>query len=237
MSNNIESHKTGRIAKLEKNTNSIGLVVLTSLFIFSITCFTVMGLASQTSTVSSILPTGFAQRTQGEGPESFLSSSSLTSITLSSVSSSSSSSSLASDSDDFRLSYSKLAVSNGSYIRILYDSKTSSLRLTNISTTSNDDERGRLSLSQQLSQHQSNKQISDSDSSDLRRMINNSAFFQSDSTYPPSNKSAKDSYDAVYVLTIDVDDNLHTVIWTDDSENIPVSLMSIAKTIEKIYSR
>lgn len=236
MSNNIESHKTGRIAKLEKNTNSIGLVVLTSSFIFSITFFTVMDLASQTSTVSSILPTGFAQRTQGEGPESFLSSSLLTSITLSSVSSSSSLS-LASDSDDFRLSYSKLAVSNGSYIRILYDSKTSSLRLTNISTTSNDDERGRLSLSQQLSQHQSNKQISDSDSSDLRRMINNSAFFQSDSTYPPSNKSAKDSYDAVYVLTIDVDDNLHTVIWTDDSENIPVSLMSIAKTIEKIYSR
>lgn len=232
MSNNI----TGRIAKLEKNTNSIGLVVLTSSFIFSITFFTVMDLASQTSTVSSILPTGFAQRTQGEGPESFLSSSLLTSITLSSVSSSSSLS-LASDSDDFRLSYSKLAVSNGSYIRILYDSKTSSLRLTNISTTSNDDERGRLSLSQQLSQHQSNKQISDSDSSDLRRMINNSAFFQSDSTYPPSNKSAKDSYDAVYVLTIDVDDNLHTVIWTDDSENTPVTLMSIAKTIEKIYSR
>ena len=232
MSNNI----TGRIAKLEKNANSIGLVVLTSSFIFSITFFTVMDLASQTSTVSSILPTGFAQRTQGEGPESFLSSSLLTSITLSSVSSSSSLS-LASDSDDFRLSYSKLAVSNGSYIRILYDSKTSSLRLTNISTTSNDDERGRLSLSQQLSQHQSNKQISDSDSSDLRRMINNSAFFQSDSTYPPSNKSAKDSYDAVYVLTIDMGDNLHTVIWTDDSENTPVTLMSIAKTIEKIYSR
>ena len=232
MSNNI----TGRIAKLEKNTNSIGLVVLTSSFIFSITFFTVMDLASQTSTVSSILPTGFAQRTQGEGPESFLSSSSLTSITLSSVSSSSSSS-LASDSDDFRLSYSKLAVSNGSYIRILYDSKTSSLRLTNISTTSNDDERGRLSLSQQLSQHQSNKQISDSDGSHLRRMINNSAFFQSDSAYLPSNKSAKDSYDAVYVLTIEKGDNLHTVIWTDDSENIPVTLMSIAKTIEKIYSR
>lgn len=232
MSNNI----TGRIAKLEKNTNSIGLVVLTSSFIFSITFFTVMDLASQTSTVSSILPTGFAQRTQGEGPESFLSSSSLTSITLSSVSSSSSSS-LASDSDDFRLSYSKLAVSNGSYIRILYDSKTSSLRLTNISTTNNDDERGRLSLSQQLSQHQSNKQISDSDSSDLRHMIENSSFFQSDSAYPPSNKSAKDSYDAVYVLTIDMGDNLHTVIWTDDSENIPVTLMSIAKTIEKIYSR
>lgn len=232
MSNNI----TGRIAKLEKNANSVGLVVLTSSFIFSITFFTVMDLASQTSTVSSILPTGFAQRTQGEGPESFLSSSLSTSITLSSVSSSSSLS-LASDSDDFRLSYSKLAVSNGSYIRILYDSKTSSLRLTNISTTSNDDERGRLSLSQQLSQHQSNKQISESDSSDLRRMINNSAFFQSDSTYPPSNKSAKDSYDAVYVLTIDMGDNLHTVIWTDDSENTPVTLMSIAKTIEKIYSR
>ena len=232
MSNNI----TGRIAKLEKNTNSIGLVVLTSSFIFSITFFTVMGMSSQTSTVSSILPTGFAQRTQGEGPESFLSSSLSTSITLSSVSSSSSLS-LASDSDDFRLSYSKLAVSNGSYIRILYDSKTSSLRLTNISTTSNDDERGRLSLSQQLSQHQSNKQISDSDGSHLRRMIENSSFFQSDSAYLPSNKSAKDSYDAVYVLAIEKGDNLHTVIWTDDSENIPVTLMSIAKTIEKIYSR
>lgn len=215
-----------------------------------------MYIPSQTSSVSSILPVAIAQiAPQPEGQKFLQSSSSISSpvsshtpslsvrsLTLSSLSSPSSfsssfsSSSLVSGSNDFRISYSKLAVSNASYLRILYDSNTNSLRLNNISTTSNDvDESGRLSLSQQLSERQSNKQISDSDSSDLRLMIKNSPFFQLDTMYTASNKSAKDSYDAVYVLTIEMGDNLHTVIWTDNSD-IPESLMSIAKTIERINS-
>jgi hypothetical protein len=216
-----------------------------------------MYIPSQTSSVSSILPVAIAQiAPQAEGQKFLQSSSSSTSspvsshtpslsfrtLTLSSLSSPSSfsstfsSSSLVSGSNDFRISYSKLAVSNASYLRILYDSNTNSLRLYNISTTSNNvDESGRLSLSQQLSERQSNKQISQSDSSNLRLMIENSPFFQLDTMYPASNKSAKDSYDTVYVLTIEMDDSLHTAIWTDNSE-IPESLMSIAKTIERINS-
>lgn len=143
-----------------------------------------------------------------------------------------------SEPNDFRLSFTKLGLSSGSYQRTLYDSETNSFRLNNISTTTSDDDgTGRLSLSQKQSQHQSNRQISDSDSSDLRQVIENSTFFQSDSVYPPSNESPNDTYDAVYVLTIEMNNNLHTVIWTDSSENIPVSLLSIAKTLERIYSR
>ena len=258
ISSNINSHTNGPTAKVRKNANSIGLVILTSLFVFSITCFIVMYIPSQTSSVSSILPVAIAQiALQDEGQKFLQSSSSISSavsshtasslsfreLTLSSLSSPSSSSSssfsstsLVSGSNDFRISYSKLAVVNASYLRILYDSNTNSLRLNNISTTSNNvDESGRLSLSQQLSERQSNKQISDSDSSNLRLMIENSPFFQLDTMYPASNKSAKDSYDAVYVLTIEMHDNLHNVIWTDNSD-IPESLMSIAKTIESINS-
>ena len=216
-----------------------------------------MYIPSQTLTVSSILPVAIAQiAPQAEGQEFLQSSSSISSpavsshttpslsfrsLTLSSLSSassssSSSSSSLVSGANDFRISYSKLAVSNASYLRILYDSNTNSLRLNNISTTSNNaDESGRLSLSQQLSERQSNKQISDSDSSNLRLKIENSPFFQLDTMYPALNKSANASYDAVYVLTIERDNNLHSVIWTDNSD-IPESLMSIAKTIESINS-
>lgn len=241
-------YRTGPNTNLGKNNNLMGQVVLASLLIFSITCFSVMHLSAQTS--SAVLPTASAQIGIQEMEQKLLASLSLTPITLSSLSfsslsSSSSSSSISTssasqalDPDDFRLSYSKLAVSNASYLRILYDSKTSSSRLNNISTTSNnDDESGRLSLSQQLSQRQSNMQISDSDSSNLRQMIENGAFFQLDSAYLPSNKSAKDSYDALYVLTIEMGDNLHTVTWTDNSDNIPASLLSIANMIEKINSR
>ena len=234
---NVDSHTHGSIAKVRKNANSMGLVTLTSLFVFTITCFIVMYIPSQTSSVSSILPVAIAQIVpQAEGQEFLQSSFTLSSLSSPSSSSSSSSSSLVSGANDFRISYSKLAVSNASYLRILYDSTTNSLRLNNISTTSsNVDESGRLSLSQKLSERQSNKQISDSDSSNLRLTIENSPFFQLDPMYPASNKSAIDSYDAVCVLTIEMDDNLHTVIWTDNSD-IPQSLMSIAKTIESMNS-
>ena len=137
--------------------------------------------------------------------------------------------------DDFRLSYSKLGVSSGSYQRILYDSETNSLRLNNISTTTiNDNESARLSLSQQQSQSQSNKQISDSDRTNLQQMIEQNGFFQLNSMYALPNTTQ--SYDTVYILSLDMANKLHTVIWTDTSENIPGSLLSIVKAVEKISS-
>ncbi len=175
---------------------------------------------------------------QDERTGSLLSSSSTsTSTTSSSSSSSSSSTSIPeSTSHDFRFSYTKLGVSNGSYQRILYDSETNSLRLNNISTAVSEKDSGRLSLSQGQSQSQSNKQISDSDQKNLRQMIDRNGFFQTNGTYPAPDTGVKENYDTLYVLSIEMDSRLHTVIWTDTSENIPTVIQSIVKAIEKISS-
>ena len=223
MNNKRLSNTVGPSAKLERKTNLIRFVALSSFVIITVVVlYTTISLSSEASPVQSIAPTSYAQMvTQNEGlkssPWSF---SSLTST---------------SEADDFRLSYSKLGVSSGSYQRILYDSETNTLRLNNISTTTiNDNESARLSLSQQQSQSQSNKQISDSDRTNLQQMIKQNGFFQLNSMYALPNTTQ--SYDTVYILSLDMANKLHTVIWTDTSENIPGSLLSIVKAVEKISS-
>ena len=223
MNNKRLSNTVGPSAKLERKTNLIRFVALSSFVIITVVVlYTTISLSSEASPVQSIAPTSYAQMvTQNEGLKSSPWSFSLLTST--------------SKADDFRLSYSKLGVSSGSYQRILYDSETNTLRLNNISTTTiNDNESARLSLSQQQSQSQSNKQISDSDRTNLQQMIEQNGFFQLNSMYALPNTTQ--SYDTVYILSLDMANKLHTVIWTDTSENIPGSLLSIVKAVEKISS-
>ena len=173
------------------------------------------------------------------------SSSSLSaSITSTSSSSSSSSSSLSSPpsmptstTPGLRFSYSKIGVSNGNYLRILYDSDTNMLKLNNISTTVNENDSNRLSISQGQSQSQSNKQLSDSDQIKLQEIINEDGFFQINGIYPPPNAGTNDdNYHTLYVLSIGMDNRVHTAIWSDASQNIPKVLLSVVEEIERILS-
>jgi len=225
MNNNRLSNTVGPRIKLERKNNLTRFVALSSFLIITVIVLNAtISLSSEALLVQSIASTSYAQMvTQNEGLKSSLWSLSLLTST--------------SEADDFRLSFSKLGVSSGSYQRILYDSETNSLRLNNISTTTiNDNESARLSLSQQQSQSQSNKQISDSDRTNLQQNIEQNGFFQLNSMYAPPNTATKESYDTVYILSLDMANKLHTVIWTDTSENIPGSLLSIVKAVEKISS-
>jgi len=236
MRNNKSSTTTGTRAKLRRNAIPTRLVASASLLIAAVLNAS-MSLSSPSLLIPSQLPTASAQMdAQDERTGSLLSSSSTSTSTTSSSSSSSSTSIQESTSHDFRFSYTKLGVSNGSYQRILYDSETNSLRLNNISTAVSEKDSGRLSLSQGQSQSQSNKQISNSDQKNLRQMIDRNGFFQTNGTYPAPDTGVKENYDTLYVLSIEMDSRLHTVIWTDTSENIPTGIQSIVKAIEKISS-
>ena len=225
MNNNRLSNTVGpRIKQGRKNNLTRFVALILCLIITIIVLNAIISLSTEASPVQSIAPTAYAQMvSQNDGLKSSLWSFSLLTST--------------SKADDFRLSYSKLGVSSGSYQRILYDSETNSLRVINISTTAiNDNESGRLSLSQQQSQSQSNKQISNSDRTNLQQMIEQNGLFQLNSIYAPPNTATKESYDTVYILYMEMANKLHTVIWTDTSENIPGSLLSIVKAVEKISS-
>ena len=232
---NNKSSTTGTRTKLRRKAIPIRLVASASLLIAAVLNAS-MSLSSPSLLIPSQLSTASAQMdAQDERTGSLLSSSS-TSTSTTSSSSSSSTSIPESTSHDFRFSFTKLGVSNGSYQRILYDSETNSLRLNNISTAVSEKDSGRLSLSQGQSQSQSNKQISDSDQKNLRQMIDKNGFFQTNGIYPPSNTGENQNYETLYVLRIEMDKRLHTVIWTDTSENIPTVLQSLVKAIENIYS-
>jgi len=232
MRNNRPSTTTMTREKLRRKTIPIILVALTSLLIAAV-LYASMSLSSPSLLIPSPLRASAQIGDQDERTNSLLSSSS----SSSSTSSSSSSTSIPeSTSHDFRFSYTKLGVSSGSYQRILYDSETNSLRLTNISTAVSEKDSGRLSLSQGQSQSQSNRQISDSDQKNLQEMIDQNGFFQTNDVYPPPDTGANKGYDTVYVLSIEMDNRVHTVIWTATSENIPTAITSIVKSIEKISS-
>jgi len=244
MKNKRSSAETGTRAELRRKSILIGVVALASLFIAALSAST--SFSSPALLLTAQLPsTALAHMvTQHEISSSLLlssSSSSLSALTTSTTTSESSSlSSLnsipTSTSPDFRIAYSKIGVSSGSYQRILYDSETNSLRLTNISTAINDNESGRLSMSQGQSQSQSNKQVSESDQKNLQQMVEQNGFFEANSMYPPPDTAATENYDSLYILSIEMDNRAHTVIWTDTSGDIPTGILSIARAIEKISS-
>jgi len=219
MRNNRPSTTIGIGSKLRRKTIPIRLVASVSLLIVTVLNAS-MYLSYPSLLISpSPLPKASAQiSTDDERINSLLSSSALSTST----------------SHDFKFSYSKLGMYSGSYQRILYDSETNSLRLNNISTAINENESGRLSFSQGQSQSQSNKQISNSDQKNLQQMIGQNGFFETNSMYPPPDTGINENYDTLYVLSIEMDNRVHTVIWTDTSENIPTAIKSIVKAIEKI---
>jgi len=148
-----------------------------------------------------------------------------------------SSSSSSSSDGVFRFTYSKVGVLQPIYQRILYDSETNSLTLNNISAAINKStDSGRFSSSQGQSQSQSNKQISDSDQKNLQQMIEQNGFFQTNRIYPPNTDRDQQNYDTLYVLSIEMGNRLHTVLWMDTSKNLPTGILPIVKTIETIAS-
>jgi hypothetical protein len=136
---------------------------------------------------------------------------------------------------NLQFSYTKLGVLNGGFQRISYNSETKTLGLSNTSESSTITETGRISSSQQTSQSQSNKQLTETDERNLLDMITKNGFFEANSMYPPSTTASQDDY-ILHVLAISVDGKMHTVLWTDNSSNVPAGISSMAQTIENIAS-
>ena len=89
----------------------------------------------------------------------------------------------------------------------------------------------KVSSSQALSQSQSNKKLSDADQKRLMQSIINNGFFQTNSIYPPDPMGPQDY--TLNVLGTNMDNNSHTVLWTNTSGNVPTGLNSIVKTIRR----
>lgn len=148
--------------------------------------------------------------------------------------------------EGLKFAYTKLGVLGGIYQLISYDSKADVLTIRNTSpaipsqsnTQSNTQSNSHsIQLSGQSniqSSTQSNVQLSESEENNLKQLINNNGFFQANSIYPPLGTKGALSYTLLYILSITVDNNRsHTVLWTDTSNNVPSSLLSIVQAIER----
>ena len=138
-------------------------------------------------------------------------------------------------STNLQFSYTKLGVLNGAYQRISYNSETRTLGLSNTSASSTISETGKILSSQQASQSQSNKQLSETDERNLVDTIIKNGFFEANSVYPPSTNANQKDY-PLHVLAISANGKMHTVLWTDSSSNVPTGISSIAQTIENLAS-
>jgi hypothetical protein len=136
---------------------------------------------------------------------------------------------------NLQFSYTKLGVLNGAYQRISYNSETRTLGLSNTSASSTISETGKILSSQQASQSQSNKQLSETDERNLLDTITKNGFFEANSVYPPSTTANQKNY-LLHVLAISVNGKMHTVLWTDSSSNVPAGISSMAQTIENMAS-
>jgi hypothetical protein len=136
---------------------------------------------------------------------------------------------------NLQFSYTKLGVLSGGFQRISYNSETKTLALSNTSASSTITETGRISSSQQASQSQSNKQLTETDERNLLDTITKNGFFEANSVYPPSTIANQEDY-ILQVLAISMDDKMHTVLWTDSSSNVPSGISSMAQTIENMAS-
>jgi hypothetical protein len=130
-----------------------------------------------------------------------------------------------------QFAYTKIGVLGGLYQRIAYDSGTKSLALSGLSAAIKNTESG-ISSSQQASQSQSNKKLSESEENNLKKMINSSGFFGANAVYPP-NETNSPNY-MLHILSIKLDNRTHTVLWSDTSSNVPSGIVSIAQAIEKL---
>jgi hypothetical protein len=141
-----------------------------------------------------------------------------------------------------KFAYTKLGVLGGIYQLISYDSKTDVLTIRNTSEAIPSQSNIQSNIqSNTQSNTQSNVQLSESEENNLKQLINNNGFFQANSIYPPPppppNTKGAQNYTLLYVLSITMDNNNnnrpHTVLWTDTSNNVPSSLLSIVQAIER----
>jgi hypothetical protein len=122
--------------------------------------------------------------------------------------------------------YTKLGVLSGNYERILYDSKTNSLSVSNNTSVLD---------SGMSSSRASSNQVSASDEKNLEQLIDKNGFFQANSIYPPDTTDAQDY--TLHILNVKMDNRLHTVLWADTSSNVPAGLLSIVQVIENMASK
>jgi hypothetical protein len=122
--------------------------------------------------------------------------------------------------------YTELGVLNGNYERIIYDSKTNGLSVSNNTSVLDSG----MSSSRAFS-----KQVSASDEKNLEQLIDKNGFFQANSIYPPDTTDAQDY--TLHILNVKMDNRSHTVLWADTSSNVPGGLISIVQAIENIASK
>ena len=130
-----------------------------------------------------------------------------------------------------QFAYSKIGVLGGLYQRVSYDSETKSLALSGLAAEVKNTDSG-ISSSQQSSQSQSNKKLSESEENNARQMINTNGFFQANSVYPPDDTKSQNYM--LHILSIKLDNRTHTVLWSDTSINVPSGIVSLAQAIEKL---
>lgn len=136
---------------------------------------------------------------------------------------------------NLQFSYTELGVLSGGFQRITYNSDTKTLGLSNSLAPSILTETGKISSSQQASQSQSNKQLTETDERNLGDTITRNKFFEANSVYPPSTNAIQQDY-ILHVLAIIMNGKMHTVLWTDVSSNVPAGVSSVAQTIEDMAS-
>ena len=130
-----------------------------------------------------------------------------------------------------QFAYTKVGVLGGLYQRVSYDSEAKSLALSSLSAAIKNTESG-ISSSQQASQSQSNKKLSESEENNLKQTINASGFFGANAVYPP-NETNSPNY-MLNILSIKLDNRTHTVLWSDTSSNVPSGTVYLAQAIEKL---
>ncbi|CAN5186589.1 hypothetical protein BH18THE2_BH18THE2_09770 [soil metagenome] len=130
-----------------------------------------------------------------------------------------------------QFAYTKIGVLGGLYQRVSFDSETKSLALSGLAAEVKNTDSG-ISSSQQSSQSQSNKKLSESEENNARQMINTNGFFQANSVYPPSDTKSENYM--LHILAIKLDNRTHTVLWSDTSSNVPSGIISLAQAIEKL---
>ena len=130
-----------------------------------------------------------------------------------------------------RLGYTKVGVLGGIYQRISYDSETKTAALSNLSAAIRNTESG-ISISQQASQSQSNRKLSESDENSLKQMIQGNRFFEANNIYPPNPGGSQDY--VLHVLSIMMNNKTHTVLWSAISDNVPAGVVTTAQEIERL---
>jgi hypothetical protein len=134
-----------------------------------------------------------------------------------------------------KIAHSELGAIGGTLQRILYDSATNSLALTKISASLTAEIPGgkaKRRLKQTQSQSQLSKKLSHPDKEKLEQIVTGNGFFETDVFYPPDLKESQ--HYALFVLSVVLDDKLHTVVWTDTSRNVPTCLNLVIEALQEV---